>query len=111
MIRTTYLNAATYDTRPGPGERRQGQRARPSYSRCAACGARAMADGAEDDDKVVREARQLPLPERLAHAHWRVRADAYGDVGKEAGAARDATSPTLAEFGAPGRSSPACSRV
>ena len=60
-----------------------------------------MADGAEDDDKLVREARQLPLPERLAHAHWRVRADAYADVGKEASAATDATSPTLAEFGAP----------
>ena len=69
--------------------------------------ARAMADGAEDDDKAVREARQLPLPERLAHAHWRVRADAYADVGKESSTATDATSPTLSEFGAARSGAPA----
>ena len=62
-----------------------------------------MADGAEDDDKVVREAKQLPLPERLSHTHWRVRADAYADVAKEAGSAADTSSASLTEFGASGQ--------
>lgn len=61
-----------------------------------------MADGAGDDDKVVREAKALPLPERLAHSHWRVRADAYADVGTEASSAADTSSASLSEFGAPG---------
>ena len=62
-----------------------------------------MADGAEDDDKLVREAAKLPIAERLAHSHWRVRADAYADVGKEASWAKETSTPTLTEFGAPGR--------
>lgn len=61
-----------------------------------------MADGAEEDDKLVREAKLLPLPERLAHASWKVRADAYADVAKEAGVAQNGSTPPLAEFGAPG---------
>jgi cytoskeleton-associated protein 5 len=61
-----------------------------------------MADGAGDDDKAVREAKALPLPERLAHSHWRVRADAYADVGTEASSAADTSSASLSEFGAPG---------
>lgn len=58
-----------------------------------------MAEGA-DDDALVREAKALPLPERLAHANWRVRVDAYADVVKEAGCAQVASAQPLKDFGA-----------
>jgi hypothetical protein len=60
-----------------------------------------MAEGA-DDDALVREAKALPLPERLAHANWRVRVDAYADVVKEAVCAQDASAQPLKDFGAGG---------
>jgi hypothetical protein len=59
-----------------------------------------MADAPPDDEAVVREAKNLPLPERLVHAHWRVRSDAYADVVKEAGWAQDISTQPLKEFGA-----------
>jgi hypothetical protein len=53
-----------------------------------------------DDDALVRDAKALPLAERLTHVNWRVRVDAYADVVKEVGWAEDADTPPLKEFGA-----------
>lgn len=33
-----------------------------------------------DDSDILRAARALSMPERLAHAHWKARVDAYEDV-------------------------------
>ncbi len=53
-----------------------------------------------DDEAVITAARSLPMPERLSHAHWRVRSDAYADVVKEAGSAQGTLSQPLRDFGA-----------
>jgi hypothetical protein len=53
-----------------------------------------------DDDALVRDAQALPWEERFAHAHWRVRSEAYAAVTAAAGGAADATASPLAEFGA-----------
>ena len=62
-----------------------------------------MEEGGGDDEALVRAAASLPLPERLSHAHWRVRSDACAEVVKEASWASEATTPPLREFGAPRR--------
>ena len=59
-----------------------------------------MSGDAADDEALVRAAKALPLPERLVHANWRVRVDAYADVVKEAGWAQDGSTPPLRDFGA-----------
>ena len=51
----------------------------------AACRLVAMTEAEAKDDALIAAAKSLPLPDRLLHAHWRVRSDAYADVVKEAG--------------------------
>ena len=54
-----------------------------------------------DEEEVLRKAKELSWPERLGHANWRVRSDAFSDVLR---AAEHATAITdnepLVEFGA-----------
>ena len=66
----------------------------------AACRLVAMTEAEAKDDALIAAAKSLPLPDRLLHAHWRVRSDAYADVVKEAGWAQDGTTQPLRDFGA-----------
>jgi hypothetical protein len=53
-----------------------------------------------DDDAVVRDAERLPWAERLAHAHWKVRSEAYAAVATASAAGADANESPLVDFGA-----------
>jgi len=35
---------------------------------------------AEDEAKVLSDAKQLPLSERVAHKNWKVRSEVYDDI-------------------------------
>lgn len=53
-----------------------------------------------DTDALVRDAERLPWAERLTHAHWRVRAEAYGAVTTAAAGGADTSASPLSDFGA-----------
>ena len=53
-----------------------------------------------DDDAVVRDAERLPWADRLAHAHWKVRSEAYAAVATASAAGADANESPLVDFGA-----------
>ena len=57
-----------------------------------------------DADALVRDAERLPWAERLTHAHWRVRAEAYAAVTTAAAGDVDVGSSPLSDFGALSRS-------
>ena len=58
-------------------------------------------DGGDDTEALVRAAERLPWADRLQHAHWRVRVEAYAAVAAAAAAGGDAGAPPLSDFGAP----------
>jgi hypothetical protein len=70
-----------------------------------------------DDDAVVRDAQRLPWADRLSHAHWKVRNEAYAAITAEATPGADANASPLVDFGAcvgarrRGGSGPACVRL
>ncbi|KAK9814323.1 hypothetical protein WJX72_004049 [[Myrmecia] bisecta] len=53
---------------------------------------------ADEEVKVLAEAKNLPFPERVAHKNWKVRAEAYDDI--KAGCQRvfNAEDPVLTQF-------------
>ena len=53
-----------------------------------------------DTDALVRDAERLPWAERLTHAHWRVRAEAYAAVTTAAAGGADTSVSPLSDFGA-----------
>lgn len=36
----------------------------------------------DDDNKIVEDSKKLPLPERVAHGHWKARSFAFEDIKK-----------------------------
>jgi hypothetical protein len=66
-------------------------------------------EGGDDTEALVRDAERLPWADRLTHAHWRVRVEAYAAVTAAAAAAGDVSAPPLSDFGAPSpRRAPSC---
>jgi hypothetical protein len=37
---------------------------------------------ADDDNKILEDAKKLPLAERVAHGNWKVRSAAFEDIKK-----------------------------
>jgi hypothetical protein len=54
----------------------------------------------EDEDDVVQQARGSPMPQRLAHKHWKVRAEAYREIAQAGEYADSVKQSPLSHFGA-----------
>ena len=53
----------------------------------------------DEEARLLEQAKKLPWSERLVHANWRARVQAYEDVNKVAASSYDATNPALKDFG------------
>lgn len=54
---------------------------------------------ADDEQKILLEARRLPLPDRVGHKNWRVRSEAWEDVRARCERAFSSSDPILDEAG------------
>eukprot|EP00854_Cymbomonas_tetramitiformis_P019551 gene19551-23382_t len=54
---------------------------------------------ADDDEKLVKEAKSLPWPDRFAHKHWKVRSEAYQDIVEKSGRYANLSDPGMKDFG------------
>ena len=57
---------------------------------------------ADDEVKVLADAKKLPMPERVAHANWKARNAAYSDIGVACQRVYEDSDPCLNEYGATG---------
>lgn len=54
---------------------------------------------ADDEVKLLAEAKKWPYSERIAHGSWKVRAAAYDDIRAACAGIYDDTDPLLADLG------------
>lgn len=54
---------------------------------------------ADDEVKVLADAKKLPMPERVAHANWKARSAAYDDIKQACSRVYEDSDPCLNEFG------------
>lgn len=54
---------------------------------------------AEDEAKVLSDAKQLPLSERVAHKNWKVRSEVYDDIKHSCQKVFSAADPVLNQYG------------
>lgn len=54
---------------------------------------------ADDENKILADAKKLAMPERIAHANWKVRSAAYDDIKQTCSGVYDEADPVLSEYG------------
>lgn len=54
---------------------------------------------ADDEVKVLSDAKQLPLAERVAHKNWKVRSEAYEDISSSCQKVFSDEDPVLNQYG------------
>lgn len=54
---------------------------------------------ADNEEAILKEAKKLPLEDRLAHKHWRARVQALEDIAVTCDKATDPKDPKLREYG------------
>ena len=54
---------------------------------------------ADDEVKVLADAKKLPMPERVAHANWKARSAAYDDIKQACSRVYEDSDPCLNEYG------------
>ncbi|CAI7892594.1 unnamed protein product [Closterium sp. NIES-54] len=54
---------------------------------------------ASEEEKVLQEAKKLPLEDRIAHKNWKVRNEVYLDIADSCNKIKDPKDPKLKEFG------------
>jgi cytoskeleton-associated protein 5 len=55
---------------------------------------------ADDEVKLLADAKKLPLADRVAHSNWKARSAVYEDIAAGCKAIFDDSDPKLAEYGA-----------
>jgi hypothetical protein len=55
---------------------------------------------ADDEAKVLEQAKKLPLAERVAHANWKARSAAWEDIKKSCDSLFNDGDPVLDQYGA-----------
>ena len=55
---------------------------------------------ADDEVKMLSDAKQLPLPERVAHKNWKVRSEAYDELKSSCQKVFTDDDPILNQYGA-----------
>ena len=60
----------------------------------------------QDEDKILADARKLPVSERVAHKSWKARSEAYDSIASACERALSEEDDCFAEYGEPVVSSP-----